>query len=710
MDKKAMKDKAKTKEQLTNELAEMRQRIAELEKLETEYKRTKETLSESEARFRQFFEQEPEYCYMISPEGLMLDVNKAALRALGYRKKDLVGKPVKTVYAPESLAKMRQVFLKWKKTGVLKDEEMVIISKNGERRTVLLSAEAVKGKDGKILHSISVQKDITKRKQAEEKLDHLNAVLRAIRNVNQLITRVKERGKLITGICEEIIETRGYFNAWIVIMDKLGKVEATAEAGLGKGFLPMLEWLKRGELTDCGRRALKQADIVVTEDPPSSCANCPLSSSYSGRGAMTTRLKHERKVYGLLTVSIPANLSGDEEERTLFKEIARDIAFALHGLEVEGERKRAEEELSFKTTLLEAQSETSIDGILVVDNEGKTILFNKRFGEMWNIPQQILDTRSDERMLQSVLNQLKDPDGFLEKVKYLYAHKNEKSRDEIEFKDGKVFDRYSSPLIDSNGKYYGRIWYFRDITERERMEEELKRALAELKRSNAELEQFAYVASHDLQEPLRMVSSYLQLIEKRYKGKLDSDADEFIAFAVDGALQMRALINDLLTYSRLDTRFQPLKSTDCETVLRQVLDNMKISIEETKAKITHDPLPFVMADSYQLVQSFQNLIGNAIKFRSKGPPRVHVSAEKKGNMWVFSVRDNGIGIDPQYAKRIFQIFQRLHGRNKYPGTGIGLAVCKKIAKRHGGDIWMESEPEKGSTFYFSIPVSQRKKS
>ncbi len=246
------------------------------------------------------------------------------------------------------------------------------------------------------------------------------------------------------------------------------------------------------------------------------------------------------------------------------------------------------------------------------------------------------------------------------------------------------------------------------FNERMRAEEALKKKTQELALSNKNLEQFAYVASHDLQEPLRMVASYVQLLAERYKGKLDSDADEFITFAVDGAIRMRKLINDLLTYSRVGTEGKELEPAGCETALHQSLDNLKVAIEENAAIVTHDALPTVMADNAQLVELFQNLIGNAIKFRTSEPPRVHVSASRNGNGWIFSVRDNGIGIAPEYAKRIFVIFQRLHGREKYAGTGIGLAICQKIVERHGGHIWVESELGKGATFYFSLPASEAK--
>jgi light-regulated signal transduction histidine kinase (bacteriophytochrome) len=242
-----------------------------------------------------------------------------------------------------------------------------------------------------------------------------------------------------------------------------------------------------------------------------------------------------------------------------------------------------------------------------------------------------------------------------------------------------------------------------EIVERKQAEKEIKRYAADLKISNDELQQFAYVASHDLQEPLRMISSYLQLIEYRYKDKLDKDADEFIAYAVDGAKRLQDLIDALLEYSRVGTKGKSFELVDSGYILEQTLINLKVAIGESGALITNDPLPTVMADSTQIVQLFQNLIGNAIKFRSKETLRVHISAEIKENEWVFSLKDNGVGIESQYKERIFNIFQRLHGR-EYSGTGIGLAICKRIAERHGGRIWVESEPGRGSTFYFTIPL------
>jgi PAS domain S-box-containing protein len=244
----------------------------------------------------------------------------------------------------------------------------------------------------------------------------------------------------------------------------------------------------------------------------------------------------------------------------------------------------------------------------------------------------------------------------------------------------------------------------RDITERKRAEEHLLKTVAELKRSNDELEQFAYVASHDLQEPLRMVSSYVQLLAKRYSGQLDADAHEFIAYAVDGSNRMQGLIQDLLTYSRAGAGDNELREISSETALTNALANLGATIAESGAVVTHDLLPTITTDSTQLTQVFQNLVGNAIKYRGIEAPRVHVSATRSAvPEWTFAVRDNGLGIEPEYFEKIFILFQRLHGR-EFAGTGIGLAICKKMLERLGGRIWVESQAEKGSTFYFALPA------
>jgi len=355
------------------------------------------------------------------------------------------------------------------------------------------------------------------------------------------------------------------------------------------------------------------------------------------------------------------------------------------------------------------------EGALTLSLQGAILYCNSRFAEILGFP---METTLGESFLRFVI-----PSDQTRARELLVQRLEGKSRGELTLlgSQAEVPVGISLKEIKLDGELRLGV-VISDLTERKQAEAELERHKEnlerlvqertteleelnrELARSNENLEQFAYVASHDLQEPLRMVSSYMQLLSKRYQGKLDSDADEFIAFAVDGATRMQNLINDLLTYSRAGRHDSPLTSISCTEVLEKALTNLQVAIGESGAIITHERLPVVKADPIQLVLVFQNLLGNAIKFHGSAPPRIHIESQREGDEWIFSVRDNGIGLDPQFAERIFLIFQRLHDRSSYPGTGIGLAICKRIIQRHNGRIWVESQPGKGSTFYFTLLV------
>lgn len=372
-------------------------------------------------------------------------------------------------------------------------------------------------------------------------------------------------------------------------------------------------------------------------------------------------------------------------------------------------RKRAEEEAARTAVVLKATLENMADGVRVFDKDLRLIACNQKSLDMFGYPPSYAEIGTPyESFVYTNLERgdygdcsPAELESRLERAKRGIA-----SRTEHPLHDGRVIQKMRNPMPGG-----GFVSTYLDVTERKRAEEaladqalKLQQAMEELQRSNAELEQFAYVASHDLQEPLRMVASYCQLLQRRYQAKLDQDANEFISFAVEGAKRMQSLINDLLLYSRVGTKGKAFVPIPVEQVLADALANLSVAAEEAQAEISHDPLPVVQADQVQLIQLFQNLIGNALKFRHETPVRIHVGAVREGDRWLINVTDNGIGIEPQYAERIFMIFQRLHTRDQYPGTGIGLSVCKKIVERHGGRIWVEPAPTRGSVFKFSLPA------
>ena len=750
-------------------------------------KAAEEALSESEDRFRTIFDSVNDAVFIHDIEtGAILNVNNTACDMYGYTREELRRIGVQTISMGEAPYTQADAVEWIKKAAAGQPQIFEWRAKHKSERLFWVEVSMKSAVIGGRERLLVVARDITERKHLEERMAHLNLVLRAIRNVNQLITKEKDRDKLLQGACDNLIATRGYHNAWIALLDESGRLVTSAEAGLGEAFKLMVKRLEQGELTVYVQKALTQSTVTVIENPAATCEDCPLMEQYDGRRAKTIRLEHEGRVYGLLSVSVPAELAVNEEERSLFFEVAGDIAFALHAIELDEKRKRAEEALRESedrlrtrldyilspdkgvkdvslTDLIDLKDLQQIQDAfaavndvasMISDIDGKPITKASNFCGVCEIVRSTekgdINCIKSDRILGEKAKALMKPSygkclscGFVDAsapiivggrhiANWLIGQRNvmgvDKNRIETYAKEIGAdademlgaFEKMPEMSLAKFEEVLGLLWLMakklsalghnnlvlaKDVAERKRVEEALRQSVAELERSNVDLAQFAYVASHDLQEPLRMISSYVQLLARRYKGRLDADADDFIGYAVDGATRMQTLINDLLTYSRASARSKAFEATDCVLVLEQTLVNLKEQIRKNSVVVTHDPLPTVMANGSQLAHLFSNLIENAIKFHGDEPPRVHISAKRKGDEWEVLVTDNGIGIEPQYFDRIFKVFQRLHRKNEYPGTGIGLALCKKIVERHGGRIWIESKPGEGTTFFFTIPAA-----
>ncbi len=537
--------------------------------------------------------------------------------------------------------------------------ELEVCLPDGRRWFADASGAPIQDEQGKVIRGVAVTVDITERKRAEAAL---------LKERNNLEIRVQERTAELEKAKESIATERqrlyDMLEAMPVMVCLLTPDHHVAFAN--RSFRE-----KFGE--DNGRYCY---DYCFGNKEP-----CEFCESYN---VMKTDKPHHWEVTGPDGSIIDAYdfPFADTDGSPLILEIDIDIT----------ERKRAEEALHEASNYNRRLIEASLDPLVTISPEGKITDVNTATEMVTGRPR-------EELIGSDFVDYFSDP----EKARLGY---------EEVFRDGMVKnyelaiqndDGTLTPVLynaslyrDDSGRTVGIFAAARDISERKRAEEELIR-------SNQDLQQFAYVASHDLQEPLRNVASCLQMLDRDYKNKLGADADQYIHYAVDASTRMKDLILDLLAYSRVATKGKLPKQADCDQILKQSLKNLSLAITESGALITYDRLPMIFADDTQMSQVFQNLIGNAIKFRKDDPPQIHISAANNNGQWVFSIKDNGIGIEPQHLDRIFMIFQRLHKRSEYDGTGIGLAIVKKIVERHGGRVWAESEPGLGTTFYFTVP-------
>ena len=612
-----------------------------------------EALRDSEEKYRMLLDEIQDYAiFMLDPQGVVVSWNAGAERIKGYKADEIVGHNFSVFFPPEDIKQgMPEKLVRITATNGRHEFQGMRVRKDGSRFLASIIFIALRDPAGNLRGFSEISRDLSESKESAAKYRGL------LEAAPDAMVVVDQSGEIV-----------------------LLNVQAEKQFGYRRDEL-IGQKVKNIIPQGFAERLIADGTRTATE----------ALAQQIGTGIELIGRRKSGSEFPIEIMLSPL----ESTEGILVTAAIRDISV----------RKAAEKHLGQMEGRYRGLLEAAPDAMVVVNQGGDIVLLNvqaeKQFGY-----------HRDELVGQKVKNII--PRGFAER---LIADGTRTAAEAlaqqigtgIELnglrKDGSEFpiEIMLSPLESTEGILVTAA--IRDITTRKKTDAHV----LELNRSNEELGQFAYVASHDLQEPLRMVASFTELLARRYKGKLDSDADEFIGFAVDGARRMQRLIQDLLAYSRVATKGNDLVHTSSEEALRRALLNLRAAIEESGALVTHDPLPTVMADERQLIQVFQNLIGNAIKYQNPGVPRMHISAARNADKkWTFSVKDNGLGIDPQYFEKIFVIFQRLHKRDEFSGTGIGLAICKRIVERHGGTISVESQLGHGSTFSFALAASEGK--
>lgn len=614
----------------------------------TRRKSTEDALKESERKYREMTDLLAEGVFECDTGGNVTYANRKVLTSLGLDDDDLKkGIRVFDVIAPQHLAVAVERFGKVLRREDIGAGEYALVRKDGSTFPALVHTSAIV-RESKVVGVRGVLVDISERKKIETALQESE---RKYRELAELLD---------SGVFE--VDANGVIT--------YSNLKGLALFGLSE---------------DDVKSGLNVFDVIAPRDLDAARENFSrvLKQEDIGPAEYLARRKDGTTFPGL----------------TYSSAIIREgVVLGVRGVIVDiSELKRAEQALRQSEERLRTTLDSMLEGCLILDFNWRCLYAND------SVAQQGQFTREQwvGHTIMELIPETENPETYAHLKEVMEKRAAQRLETELTYPNGakRWFEVSIEPVPE------GILMLYLNITERKQGEERLKQMMAELDRSNRELEQFAYVTSHDLREPLRMMTSFSQSLEKRYKGKLDSTADEYIHFVVDGAARMQGLIDDILVFSRVNTRGLPFEQVEMEQVFQEVLLNLKASIDETGAQVTSGPLPVIQADPTQMKQVLQNLVGNAIKFSREGvSPVVHVSARLEDREWVFSVEDNGIGIDPELFGRLFNLFQRLHPPDRYPGTGVGLAVTKKIVQRHGGRIWVESEPEKGSAFRFSIPL------
>lgn len=638
-------------------------------------KRAEEELMRQKSYFQQLFENSPEGIIIIDNDNQIVDVNSGFENMFHYKLDEIKGKNVDSVIVPEDLTEQSAQMSLFALKGEVIHKETVRKRKDGTFVDVAVLAYPIFIGNEQI-GIYGIYSDITERKEAEK----------AIRNS-------QERYKAFVQQSTEGI--------WRIEFLEPIPTKIPVDDQVKHAF-------RYGYLAECNDIVAKTYGYEFAEDIVGSRLNLLLvESDPKNYNYIKSFIESGYKLSNAESHEIDKSGSSKYFMNNLVGIIENDVVVRAWGTQRDiTETKRANDELrriQFRlATLL-----SNLPDVVLYETGGGSEFISENVIDLLGYPASKFTTNRDYFNTLIHPGDLKLMDG---KTKAWYKAGRPGILN-MEFRvrraDGTYIwleDHMVSVKSDSDDETESMAGVLIDITDHKSSEEKLKQLAEKLSISNKELEQFAYVASHDLQEPLRMVASYIQLLQKRYKGNLDKDADEFINYAVDGVVRMKALINDLLIYSRVNTQEFPLEPVDCNKIIEQVRHNLNAAIKESSAEVLSDTLPTVYGNQLQLTQLFQNLISNAIKFKRDVPPVVKISSKKTSDEWIFTVQDNGIGIEAEYADKIFIIFQRLHNFNEYPGTGIGLAICKKIVEKLGGHIWVESEVGKGSTFNFTIPI------
>ena len=699
----------------------------------TKFKKAEVDLDNASKYNRSLIEASLDPLVTIGPDGKITDVNNSTELITGYSREELIFTDFSDYFTEPLKARVgyQQVF----QEGFVRDYELEIKHKNGQITPVLYNASVYRDREGNVIGVFAAARDITEIKHAESEKQKL------LKNVQQFAEDLEATNEELQTTTEELqatneeLELSGTYNRSLIEASvdplvtigpdgKITDVNNSTENITGYSRDELIgtdfsDYFTQPEEARKGYQQVFQEGFVRDYELKIKSKDGHLTPVLYNASVY----KDENgEVIGIFAAArdITERKSAEEEKEQLLRSaqrFAEELEASNEKLQSTTEELQAtNEELQTTTEELQATNEelelsgaynrslieASLDPLVTIGPNGKITDVN-------NSTENITGYNRDEIIGTDFSDYFTNHEEAREGYKRVFREGFVRNYElEIKHKDGHLIPvLYNASVYkDDYGNVIGVFAAARDITERKKVEEMLKLNINELAISNAELEQFAYVSSHDLQEPLRMISSYLQLLERRYSGQLDDKADKYIHFAVDGAARMQHLINDLLEFSRVTTHAKELKITKVKSVYNQVLINLEVSIRENNVVITHDPLPEVMADDTQLSQVFQNLISNAIKFRGKDNPKIHIGVVRKSDQWLFSVQDNGIGIDSKHNDRIFEVFKRLHKRRDYPGTGIGLSICKKIIERHGGNIWVESELNHGSIFYFTLPVKE----